>query len=299
VAREALASNQTDPGVRGRSQEALSAREKVRVGRVWSAGGAREGLVAVQSARYMPRLQLEAKRLWVSWGSKIWCHPRLPGGGVSKTTSRVLRGHSDDVSKFVVSEGMVVSGGRDRSLCGWSATSGEFLFARRYCHQGEVTAVDVTAHGSVIVTGSRDTSVLVWSLRADPERDTVQPVPVRRHALEDRVWAVAVSPQPAVIAVGTAATRGVAPLRFYDLVSGGHLADLGVGLKRGAGMLDLAWLSPSTLLSCGYDTFTRLWDMRCPTGAVRAWEEEYDESVYCLATDRVNCLVTGTSRHGR
>ena len=100
---------------------------------------------------------------------------------MSKTTSRVLRGHSDDVSKFVVEEGMVVSGGRykcdrhrfltlhhysrDRSLCAWSASSGEFLFARRYCHGGEVTAVDVTAHGSVIVTGSRDTSVLVWGIQ--------------------------------------------------------------------------------------------------------------------------------------
>ena len=31
---------------------------------------------------------------------------------MSKTASRVLRGHSDDVSKFVVEEGMVVSGGR-------------------------------------------------------------------------------------------------------------------------------------------------------------------------------------------
>ena len=29
------------------------------------------------------------------------------------------------------------------------------------------------------------------------------------------------------------------------------------------------------------------------------WEEPYDESVYCLATDRANCLVTGTARHGR
>jgi len=39
-------------------------------------------------------------------------------------------------------------------------------------------------------------------------------------------------------------------------------------------------------------------DTRC-CSAVRSWEEEYDESVYCLATDKVNCLVTGTSRHGR
>ena len=30
-----------------------------------------------------------------------------------------------------------------------------------------------------------------------------------------------------------------------------------------AGMLDLAWLSTSTFLACGYDTFTRLWDTRC------------------------------------
>ena len=117
-----------------------------------------------------------------------------------------------------------------------------------------------------------------------------------------------------MIAVGTAATRGTAPLRLYDLLSGAHLMDLGSDLKKGAGMLDLSWLSPSTLLSCGYDTFTRLWDtrfgaaiinnvfcddqdvmsihihdldIRC-RGAVRSWEEEYDESVYCLATDKVN-----------
>ena len=30
-----------------------------------------------------------------------------------------------------------------------------------------------------------------------------------------------------MIAVGTAATRGIAPLRLYDLLSGAHLMDLG------------------------------------------------------------------------
>ena len=83
---------------------------------------------------------------------------------------------------------------RDRSLCAWSASSGEFLFARRYCHGGEVTAVDVTAHGSVIVTGSRDTTVLVWGIQVD--HDALMPVPVRQHAVEDRVWSVAVSSGP-------------------------------------------------------------------------------------------------------
>ena len=65
-AREALGSNQADSRARGRSQEQLGARDRVRLGKCWAEGDAREGLVAVQSAKYMPRLQLEAKRLWVS-----------------------------------------------------------------------------------------------------------------------------------------------------------------------------------------------------------------------------------------
>ena len=129
--RKALAANQLDSASMSRCQETLSARDKVKLGLAWQQGETVESLIAVQNSKYMPRIQLDGRRLWVSWGSRIWCHPRLPQGGVAKTTSRVLRGHSDDVSKFVVSEGMVVSGGRDRSLCGWSQHSGEFLFARR------------------------------------------------------------------------------------------------------------------------------------------------------------------------
>jgi hypothetical protein len=132
ASRKALASNQLDPASLVRCQETLNARDKVKLGMAWMQGDTIESLVAVQNNKFMPRLQLEAKRLWVSWGNRIWCHPRLPDGGIAKTTSRMLRAHSDDVSKFVVSEGMVVSGGRDRSLCAWSANSGQFLFARRY-----------------------------------------------------------------------------------------------------------------------------------------------------------------------
>jgi len=297
ASRKALASNQVDPGSLTRSQETLQARDKVRLGLAWQQGHAMESLVAVQNSKYMPRIQLDAKRLWVSWGSRIWCHPRLPDGGIAKTTSRMLRGHSDDVSKFVVSDGMVVSGGRDRSLCGWSQHSGQFLFARRYVHGGEITAVDVTGRGAVVVTGSRDKNILVWNIQEDPDRDALLPVPVQRTCVEDRVWSVAAN-ELGILAVGTAGTRGIPPLRLYDLATGANVLDLGTELKNGAGMLDMAWLNTTTFLACGYDTFTRLWDTRCRT-YVRSWEEPFDESVYCLATDRVNCLVTGTSRHGR
>jgi WD40 repeat protein len=97
----------------------------------------------------------------------------------------MLRGHSDDVSRFVVSEGMVVSGGRDRSICGWSARTGKFLFAR-YKREGGwwlaegVTALSVAGMrapgssslpgivergGGMVVSGGRDRSMCGWSAR--------------------------------------------------------------------------------------------------------------------------------------
>ena len=43
----------------------------------------------------------------------------------------------------MVKDGLLVSGGRDRNLVCWDSASGEFLFAKRYCHGSEVSAVDV------------------------------------------------------------------------------------------------------------------------------------------------------------
>ena len=42
----------------------------------------------------------------------------------------MLRGHPVDVSKFIVSEDLVVSWGRDRSFCNWCRYLGECLFER-------------------------------------------------------------------------------------------------------------------------------------------------------------------------
>ena len=95
----------------------MSARDKVKLGESWTKGDILESLVTVQNNRFMPRLQLEAKRLWISWGKRIWCHQRLPDGRIAKTPLKRLRAHSDDVSNFVVSDGKVVSGGWRVFIC--------------------------------------------------------------------------------------------------------------------------------------------------------------------------------------
>lgn len=47
--------------------------------------------------------------------------------------------------------------------------------------------------------------------------------------------------------------------------SGQLITHLGSDFPPGAGVLDVMYESPSTLLSCGYDTYVRYWDLRTST----------------------------------
>lgn len=47
--------------------------------------------------------------------------------------------------------------------------------------------------------------------------------------------------------------------------SGQLLTCLGTDFHRGAGVLDVFYETPSLLLSCGYDTYIRYWDIRTST----------------------------------
>ena len=49
---------QVDNEFASKSQESLSARDRVRLGRSWARGGYTESLVAVQNTKFMPRLQV-------------------------------------------------------------------------------------------------------------------------------------------------------------------------------------------------------------------------------------------------
>ena len=181
--RNSLITNGLDPLLEERTKEPLSARDKVRVSRNWTSGQFSETKLIVQNTRYMPRLQLEQDLLWVSWGNRIWAHPRLSSGLIDRTSARyvvfifmeaffvqqfiyfsTLKGHSDDVSRFVVKDGLLVSGGRDASIMGWNAASGEFLFSKRYCHGGDVCAVDFVSNSGLVLSGSRDTTVKLWEV---------------------------------------------------------------------------------------------------------------------------------------
>jgi len=293
-----LASNQLHSASRNISQKKYFARERVKIGKAWAKGDSEENVLTSHNIKYMPRLQLQRDKLWVSWGRTIWCHPRVKNGGIRSTTTKMLRGPKDDVSSFVVNEGsgVLVCGARDKSIFGWDTKTGDYLFSRRYCHSMEVSAVDTAGYGgSIVVSGSRDATVAVWAREMEKGNSLLLANQVN---IGDRVWSIKICQETGITAVGTGARYGVAPLRLLDLATSQIVLDMGNELKNGAGMLETQFLNGNTILSCGYDTCARLWDTRIGQ-CVTYWMEPFDETVYSLATDRVNCLVTGTSMYGR
>lgn len=305
-AREAVVTNGIDRTFAARTAvNPLSARDKVRVEQNWRNADYIESHLLLQNTRYMPRIQLEHDHLWVSWGNWIWAHPRQTDGTISRTTSRVLKGHKDDVSRFKVKDGIIASGGRDRSMFAWRADTGEYLFSKRYCHGSEISAVDLVPASKVVLTGSRDRTVKLWSYRHNHGRsnrhNTPAPALCAEFDLMDRIWSLAASPAGQKFVVGSAGLGGVPALHLVDLADPNlTLNPMGAGLKRGAGILDIHWTSEQTFLTCGYDTSVRMWDPRTPGngGCVKAWVEPFDEAIYCLATDNHNTVVAGTARHG-
>ncbi|MBN3271225.1 FBXW4 protein, partial [Polyodon spathula] len=77
------------------------------------------------------------------------------------------------------------------------------------------------------------------------------------------------------------------------------LTCLGTDFLRGAGVLDIVYESPSTLLSCGYDTYIRYWDVRASTRkCVMEWEEPHDSALYCIQSDSNHMIASGSSYYG-
>lgn len=114
----------------------------------------------------------------------------------------------------------------------------------------------------------------LWAINPNCLRDGIDhqdltfPVLIQTINIGDRIWSLSVNAVNGLVVVGSAGLGGVPALHIIDLPSFSStriplLHPLGSQLlKKGAGTLDLQWHTENTFVSCGYDTFARLWDTR-------------------------------------
>uniref|UniRef100_G3MRF3 F-box domain-containing protein n=1 Tax=Amblyomma maculatum TaxID=34609 RepID=G3MRF3_AMBMU len=286
-----VATNQSDSRMLERSRHVLQPAEKCWQSILWQTGRYRERVLLQHYTIYIPWLQLERDVLWYSKGAVILKYRRTEDGGFGQSALVKLQGHADDIGHFVCKDGLVVSGGNDGSLFIWNAAQGSLVHNRLDCADKAINSVDYS--NTIVVTGSQDTTVKVWRLNADSSSTLRYTIPI-----DDRVWSVALLESNGILLTGSAGCNGVAPLQAFDLSTGALITSLGTSYRNGAGVLHVYPETPVELLSCGYDTFVRLWDLRCPTRCVSAWEDPHDSAVYCLATDHNVTVLSGTNRYG-
>ncbi|XP_020928373.1 F-box/WD repeat-containing protein 4 isoform X1 [Sus scrofa] len=293
-------------------------KERVKVSQNWRLGRCREGILLKWRCSQMPWMQLEGDSLYISQANFILAYQFRPdGASLNRRPLGVFAGHDEDVCHFVLANSHIISAGGDGKIGVHKIHS---TFTVKYsAHEQEVNCVD--CKGGIIVSGSRDRTAKATQLvhlsnpfpnprqrQREPLLSCFQVWPLASGRLgqclhtiqtEDRVWSIAISPLLSSFVTGTACCGHFSPLRIWDLNSGQLMTHLGSDFPPGAGVLDVMYESPSTLLSCGYDTYVRYWDLRTSVRkCVMEWEEPHDSTLYCLQTDGNHLLATGSSYYG-
>ncbi|XP_052654700.1 F-box/WD repeat-containing protein 4 isoform X3 [Harpia harpyja] len=239
----------------------------------------------------MPWMELDGEYLYLSQAENIQAYRLCPDStGLQRHPQAIFSGHQEDVCRFVLVNSHIVSGGGDGNIV-LHKIHGSYS-VKFSAHEQEVNCVDF--QGGLIVSGSRDRTAKVWSLSAGRVGQCLHTVQT-----EDRVWSIAISPLLSSFVTGTACCGHTSPLRIWDLESGQLLTCLGTDFHRGAGVLDVFYETPSLLLSCGYDTYIRYWDIRTSTRkCVQEWEEPHDSALYCIRSDKNHMIASGSSYYG-
>ncbi|NXS11763.1 FBXW4 protein, partial [Neodrepanis coruscans] len=159
-------------------------------------------------------------------------------------------------------------------------------------HEQEVNCVDF--QGGLIVSGSRDRTAKVWSLSTGRVGQCLH-----TNMRISKWFFVCLFFLNSSFVTGTACCGHTSPLRIWDLESGQLMTSLGTDFHRGAGVLDVFYETPSLLLSCGYDTYIRYWDIRTSTRkCIQEWEEPHDSALYCIRSDKNHMIASGSSYYG-
>ncbi|XP_064419208.1 F-box/WD repeat-containing protein 4 [Latimeria chalumnae] len=268
-------------------------KERVKISQNWKSGRCRRATLLKWKRNLLPWIQLDRDRevLYLSQAADIRAYQlRANGSSVHRQPVAVYAGHRDDVCRFVLTSSHIISGGGDGRIVLHQAP--RYFSAGFLAHNQEVNCID--SRGGVIVSGSRDQTARVWSLLPNRLGQCLHTI-----STEDRVWSLAISPILSSFVTGTACCGHVSPLRIWDLQSGQLVTCLGTDFRRGAGVLDVLYETPSTLLSCGYDTYIRYWDVRTSTRkCVLEWEEPHDNALYCIQSDGNHMIASGSSYYG-
>ncbi|XP_055018599.1 F-box/WD repeat-containing protein 4 isoform X2 [Boleophthalmus pectinirostris] len=229
-------------------------KERVRTAQNWSSGLCTKDVLIRWRKNLLPWLQIDGNILFLSQAAEIRAHRvHQNAKKILSQPFQIYSGHNGDVCRFVLNNSYLISSGSDGTIVVHSRRSG--AQTKLPGHSQEINCLD--SRDELIISGSRDTTVKVWTLTSSSSKETISTF--------DRVWSIAIDPSVSSFAVGTACCRTPSPLHIWTIERLECVCSLGSDFRRGAGVLDIVFETPFQLLTCGYDTYIRLWDLRLST----------------------------------
>ncbi|XP_031843131.1 F-box/WD repeat-containing protein 4 [Nomia melanderi] len=292
--KQPIVTNQSTRKFRERCNPLLCLRTKWHVSHNWQYGRYEKKVLFSQKTKLMPWVQLTSDVLWWSGGNQLCGFKRtetFPENNLIVVRDIV----GSDICKFIVRNGCIITGHSNGSIQFWTKSryseTIDFYCCLAIAHTCDVNAIDETRN--IILSGSEDGIVKVWR---GPVGQRIRDVPLTTLNIADKVWSLSANPTGKKFAVGAAGYRYSTtrvPLHIFDIESYSECDILKHECRRGAGILDMVWDNPQILLTCGYDTYIRKWDLRTGT-CVSAWGDPTDATVYCISSDYYNTMITGT-----
>ncbi|CAD1475641.1 unnamed protein product [Heterotrigona itama] len=293
--KQPIATNQTSKKFRERCNSLLCLRTKWHVSNNWQYGKYERRILFSQTTKVIPKIELTKNVLWWSGGNELYGFRRTEPFQENNRTfiNDYVR---SDICKFVVRNDCIITGHRDGSIQFWKKPERgrkiNFYFSVDRAHSKNVNALDETC--STIVSGSNDGTIKVEILNVwGPFEQGTLNVPLATLNIIEWVCSLSIDPTNKKFAVGSAGEIDRPHLHIFDLEYYKESDILKPDKKRCAGTLDMVWNSPQILLTCGYDTYIRKWDLRTGT-CVYSWPDPTDATVYCLSTDYQHTMITGT-----
>ncbi|XP_071792667.1 F-box/WD repeat-containing protein 4-like [Asterias amurensis] len=275
----------------GRRQKSL--KEMCRISLNWTRGNKKENLLYKFKTRYLPWLQLDGQQLYLSQGEKVHSFRLHDNGSIYKKPLVSFHGQLNDVTQFVVKKDRLLTAGCDARFLLYNKYTGALL----HCYQPDeqrisglnIMCVDMT--DDLIVGGVNDKSITLWRCNCQQ--------PMRSITMSDTVRSLRTSPSQRSFASGSSAVADRQPIKIWDIESGKQIMTIGRNWRHGAGILHMQYESPDTLLSAGYDTIVRMWDLRtnCILPVIEL-EDPHDYTVYCIQSDGKYLIASGTALWG-
>ncbi|XP_029174941.1 F-box/WD repeat-containing protein 4 isoform X2 [Nylanderia fulva] len=302
-----LITNQISERFRRRCNPVLSSpRTMLRISNNWQYGRYKWKNIKPCRVNVMPWLQMTSNSIWWSGGYQL-C-------GFKRSSNYFKKKHNDhdncfyqnvcetDICKFVLYKNSLISGHSNGDIQYWRDISHGYPSSIRKLkcsHACDINGIDATSQN--IISGSNDGMIKIQK-HVDIEESNFDENEINIDFMDkiDRVRSLAIDPTGTQFAVGSSGTSIIPPLHLINIETLTRYTmfdEIRYPWKYGAGILDMVWDNPHTLLTCGYDTCVRKWDLRIEK-CVASWADPNDAAIYCVSSDYQYSIVTGTQNNG-